>query len=431
MSKLYVFDTSILVFDPQAFDNHADCAVVVPIAVLDELDNLKKRPGEVGRNARVAIRYLDRLGQLGDLSVGVLTEKNTLVSVDVADYPLKGSNPLYGDNRIISCAYALSQSNPLNQEVVLISNDAGLRVRAKALGIEAESLETKERSVADLYSGILNIEDKKLGNKLRDKGILDIGVVEKETSPNQCFVFSDKEQVICLGRRVGDRIKLVEKNYPWKLKARNQEQELAIDLMLDPNLSMVSLVGSAGSGKSLISLAVGLEMVLNRGMYQKLIIYRPIQVAGNEIGYIPGTIEEKIAPHFAAIMDSFEVLFSMSNTNTDKWKNSLEMYRRKERIQLEAITYIRGRSIPNALIILDEGQNLGQIDIKTVLTRLGEGSKIIITGDLEQIDAPHLDATNNGLIYAIERLKHSPMVGHITLTKGERSPLATEAAKCL
>jgi PhoH-like ATPase len=191
----------------------------------------------------------------------------------------------------------------------------------------------------------------------------------------------------------------------------------------------VTLVGRGGCGKTIISLATALDLVINQNVYQKLIIYRPIQPMGNDIGYTPGTIEEKLIPWFSAIMDNFETLFTMRSG--DKWYVNYEMYAKKEKIQMEALTYIRGRSIPNALILIDEAQNLDKQEIKTILTRAGEGSKIVLTGDIEQLDRNDLDATNNGLVHIIEKFKYSELAGHITLMKGERSKLATAAADLL
>jgi PhoH-like ATPase len=429
MTRVYVLDTSVLIFDPLSIENYSDCSVVIYVAVLDELDKLKKQPGEVGKNARVTIRMLDKLSETGDISVGVLTEKNALVSVDTNDYPLKGSNPLYGDNLILSCAYGLSQ-NPIN-EVVLVSNDVSLRVRAKSLGIETDSLEEKNRSITDLYSGMQEIQDTNLGNELLSVGYLDPTDLEGEVFPNQCILFKDEDgKMICAGRKMSfDKIKLVKKYYPWKLNPRNQEQILAADLISDPSVPLVTLVGKAGGGKTLISLATALDLVINQNIYQKLIIYRPIQPMGNDIGYVPGTIEEKLIPWFSAVMDNFETLFTMRNG--DRWQSNYDMYAKKGKIQLEALTYIRGRSIPNALILIDEAQNLDKQEIKTILTRAGEGSKIILTGDIEQLDRNDLDATSNGLVYVIEKFKNSELAGHIILTKGERSKLATAAADLL
>ena len=429
MTKIYCLDTSVLVFNPLCLESYSDCSVVICIAVLEELDKLKKQPGEVGKNARGAIRALDELSEIGDISVGVLTRKNALVSVDTNDYPSKGSNPLYGDNRILSCAYGISQE--YDNEVILVSNDVSLRVRAKSLGLETDNFDTKGRSVADLYSGVVEIQDENLANELISSGYLDCTSLGIIAEPNQCFLFKDDGgKTLCLGRKMPlDKIKLVKKQYPWGLHPRNQEQTLAIDLISDPSIPLVSLIGIAGSGKTLITLGTALDLIITKGLFQKLIIYRPIQPMGKDIGFLPGLLSEKLFYWNSAIWDNFETLFSMKNG--DKWQSNLEYFMKKGRIQIEALTFIRGRSIPNALILLDEAQNISKEEIKTILTRAGEGSKIVLTGDIDQQDRNDLDAINNGLTYVVEKFKSSELSGHITLMKGERSKLATAAADLL
>jgi PhoH-like ATPase len=248
---------------------------------------------------------------------------------------------------------------------------------------------------------------------------------------HECVLFeSPNGDGISMGRKVSNnKLKLIRKIYPWGVSSRNKEQSFAMDLIMDKGIDLVTLVGKAGTGKSLILLATAIELVISRKEYDKFIIYRPIQSVGNDIGYLPGTMEEKLAPWFQAIMDNFELLFG--NKVGADWKRDLEMFQKKGKIEMEAITYIRGRSIPNAIILVDECQNLSKEDVKTILTRAGEGTKIILTGDIEQIDNSSLDATNNGLIHVIEKFKDSEMAGHITFTQGERSRLASKAAEIL
>jgi PhoH-like ATPase len=224
-------------------------------------------------------------------------------------------------------------------------------------------------------------------------------------------------------------IKLVRKIYPWSISSRNAEQSFAMDLIADKDVNLITLIGRSGGGKTLITLASALELTINRREYNKLIIYRPIQSVGNEIGFLPGTMEEKLLPWFQAIMDNFEILFT--GKNGGNWRAELEMYQKKSRIEMECISHIRGRSIPNAIVVVDEAQNLTKEDIKTILTRVGENTKIILNGDIEQIDNSRLDATNNGLTYVIEKFKEYSLAGHITFSKGERSKLATLSSEIL
>jgi PhoH-like ATPase len=427
--KKYVLDTSVLIHDPQSFKSFHNSDVILPITVLDELDKLKKMPGGAGKNARVVIRMLDTLcNSAPDINAGMLLDNDLLFSIDATSYAVS-NDIMYGDNRILACAQEIHKLH--KEDVILVSNDINMRVRARALGLMAEAYEANASMSADLYPGIRYITDEVAGSDLITLGTIFPPTYEHQFSPNECVVFQDEEgNEIAKGRQINNgNMKLIKKFYPWDLSPRNKEQEFAIELIMDPKVPLVTLIGRAGTGKSLVALASALELVLEKRQYDKLIIYRPIQPVGNDIGYLPGTMEEKLAPWFQAIMDNFEVLFS--SRSGDKWRSNFEAVRRRDKIQMEAITYIRGRSIPNALIILDEAQNLSKDEIKTILTRVGEGTKIILNGDLEQIDAKNLDPINNGLVYTIEKFKTSSLAGHVTFTQGERSDLATEAAKVL
>lgn len=433
MRKTYLLDTSTLIHDPLAYKAYPGSDVIIPIEVLNELDNLKKQSASAGRNARVAIRKLDEITALGDISVGILLDNDILLKVDVTYHDLSNSmyagfgDPDYGDTKILACLFA---NYCTNNDTILVSEDLNLRIKAKARGIIAEAHVGDQVDSSDLFGGVQTIVDEDAGLDLQQLGTIDPAQYDLELYPNECVLFESAEgDGIAMGRKVAeDKVKLIKKYYPWNINPRNKEQTFAIDLMMDRNIDLVTLIGKAGTGKSLMVLASALELVLNKKEYDKFIIYRPIQPVGNDIGYLPGTMEEKLGPWFHAIMDNFEVLFS--NKNGD-WKKNLEMYITKDRIEMEAITYIRGRSIPNAIILVDECQNLSREDVKTILTRAGEGTKVILTGDIEQIDNSSLDATSNGLAYVIEKFKHSQFAGHITFTQGERSRLATEAADIL
>lgn len=428
--KKYILDTSVLVHDPSSFKTFENGSeVILPVTVLEELDKLKKYPGEAGKSARVAIRFLDTLSNSGDIVAGIKSD-GVVVKIDATIYPNEFGDTLYGDTRILSCAFHTKENNP-DDEVIFVSNDINLRVRAKSLGMKAESYEKNKMSLDEIFGGIRKIQDPLAGSDLISLDMIDPKEYDLELSPNEYVLFTDENgDDIALGRLTNNGvIEYIDRSFPWGISPRNNEQKAAIDLILDTDVPLVTLIGQAGTGKSLITLAAALELVLDRRLYDKFVIYRPIQAVGNDIGYLPGTMEEKLAPWFQAIMDNFEVLFTMSNG--DKWRANFEAVRKKDRIQMEAITYIRGRSIPNSIILIDEAQNLSKDDIKTILTRAGEGTKIILTGDVEQIDNRDLDAMNNGLTYVIEKFKDSPLAGHITFTKGERSALATEAAKIL
>lgn len=436
MRTTYIFDTSTLVYDPCAWKSFPHSDVIIPIAVLNELDKVKKHPGEAGKNARVCIRLLDELSDKLDITTGVVTEDDTLVKIDatyrnMVDEAYAGfGDPDYGDTQILACALDTFKSLPSN-EVIFVSNDINLRVKVKSRGVNAIAHENGKYSLSELHAGFVTIKNEVAGLDLQRDGFIDPSNYDLfNLLPNECVYFVNEfDDGIALGRKVGDKIKLVKKLFPWGISSRNNEQRFAIDLIMDKKIDLVTLIGKAGTGKSLVVLAAALELVISKREYDKFIIYRPIQPVGNDIGYLPGTMEEKLAPWFQAIMDNFEVLFN--NKAGGDWKRDLEMFQRKGRIEMEAITYIRGRSIPNAIILIDECQNLSKEEVKTILTRAGENTKIILTGDIEQIDNSSLDATSNGLTHVIEKFKNSELAGHITFTHGERSKLASEAAEIL
>jgi PhoH-like ATPase len=433
MRKTYVLDTSALIHNPNLWKHFPHCDLVIPMAVLEELDKLKKYSDEVGRNARVCIRFLDKISDMGDISTGVLLENDALLRVDATYTDISDGrygDPHYGDSKIIACLVATNESHP-ERDVSLISNDFNLRIKAKSRSIDAAAHEGDRPSLTDLYSGMQVITDEELGLELQQQTTIDPRLYGLNLHPNECVLFQDSaEGGIAMARKVAfDKLKLIKKVYPWNISARNKEQSFAIDLMMDKSIDLVTLIGRAGTGKSLMALAASLELVISKREYDKLIIYRPIQSVGKDIGFLPGDMSEKLAPWFQAIMDNFELLFN--NKIGSDWKRDLEMFQKKGRIEMEAITFIRGRSIPNAIILVDECQNLSKEDVKTILTRAGENTKIVLTGDIEQIDNDKLDATSNGLTHVIEKFKDTEFAGHITLTQGERSRLASKAAEIL
>lgn len=436
MRKIHILDTSALISDPFTYKHFHQSDVIIPIAVINELDNLKKQTNDVGKNARVCIRNLDEISSLGDISTGILLDNDILLKIDAFYYDTKSDqfnglgDPTYGDTQILACALSHYKNN-LDKEVVFVSNDLNLRVKAKSRSLMAIEHEGPRHSVSELYSGTHIVKDEHLGLELQGRGAIDPTEHGLVLYPHQCVLFEDElGNPISLGRKVDDhKVKLIKKHFPWGIASKNKEQSFAMDLIMDPSVDLVTLIGKAGTGKSLVVLASALELVLSKKKYNKFIIYRPIQPVGKDIGYLPGTLAEKLEPWFQAIMDNFETLFS-SKSGGD-WKKNLEIYQKRGLIEMEAITYIRGRSIPNAIILIDECQNLSKEEVKTILTRAGEDTKIILTGDLEQIDNGELDATNNGLSHIIEKFKDCDMAGHVTFVQGERSRLASYAANIL
>lgn len=435
MRKHYIIDTSVLIHDPNSFKSFSGNDVTIPVNVLDELDKLKTLPNDAGKNARVCIKALDALCSKGDIHKGIKIENGILLKIDTSKLPDKFGPGSYVDNKILSCAHSIKEKNNKKRSptpTILVSRDINLRVRARAFNIQAEDYEKDKTSVVELYEGFKTLQSQEIGLALNKKDSLDICMYDElqELKPNECMhVESKNGDGLAIGRCIKDKLVSIKTKRPWGLDLRNKEQAFAVDMLCDPKVPLVSLIGKAGTGKTLCAIASALEMVLEQKKYSKLIIYRPIQPVGNDIGFLPGTMEEKLAPWMQAISDSFEFLFEQKNGS--KWKTILDRYLYDGSIQMEAITYIRGRSIPNAFILIDEAQNLSKEEVKTILTRAGTGTKIVLTGDIEQIDNSFLDATNNGLSYIVEKFKDIDLAGHITFTKGERSVLASKAAEIL
>lgn len=435
MRKTYILDTSVLIHDPNSFKSFSGNDVIIPINVLDELDKLKTFPNEAGKNARVCIRSLDALCEKGAIHKGIRIENNIMLKIDTSNNADKFGPASYVDNKILSCAYSIKEKNKKKTkptQTVLVSKDINLRIRARVFDIQAQDYAKDKIPVSDLYDGFKVIKSSELGRALQKKEYIDICMYDELQGllPNECVHFeSENGDGLAIARRIGDRLVGIKNRKPWGLELRNKEQAFAVDMLCDPKIPLVTLIGKAGTGKTLCAISSALEMVLEQKKFNRMIIYRPIQPVGKDIGFLPGTMEEKLGPWMQAVSDSFEFLFEAKNGA--KWKTTLDRYLDDGSIQMEAITYIRGRSIPNAFILIDESQNLSKDEVKTILTRAGTGTKIVLTGDIEQIDNSYLDATNNGLSYVVEKFKHFDLAGHITFNKGERSILASKASEIL
>jgi len=437
--KFYVLDTSVYLTDSSSIYSYGNNDIIVPLVVLEELDNNKKRPNGIGINARSVIRILDKLREQGQFQKGIRIRKGAglifTVAPDLSELPV-GYDAEIADHQIIATALTVQREHP-NKKVIVVSNDINLRIKCDAIGVGAEAYATEnviEKGI-DLYSGFTKVlvDDQIIDRFYSGEDITISEVCEDEVDlyPNQfiMLVSSSNEKKTAITRYM-DHIRPLKKipeykDGGWGITPNNKEQNFAMDLLLDPDLPVVSLIGKAGSGKTLCAIAAGLEQVMGETpRYNRLIVSRPIQPMGKDIGYLPGTIEEKMAPWLAPIQDNLRFLFGNDNL-------MLESYMDKGIIEVEAITYIRGRSIQKSFIIIDECQNLTQHEIKTILTRVGHHSKIILTGDVEQIDNVNIDEVSNGLTYVIEKLKPYDITGHITFLKGERSKVATLCAKVL
>ena len=431
--KSYILDTSVYLTDYHSFLKYGNNDIVVPLKVLDEIDKHKKRLDMVGANARSFIRVLDKyIKSNRDLFRGVRMEKGrgllTVKKYDPFSCPddLELEDP---DNQILATALTEQKLFP-KRKVIVVSKDINMRVKAAALGMIAEDYVVEEvfEDVEDLFTGERKyICEDSLINEAYENGWVEIPKEAQGLYSNQFLTLISEidEKRTALTINQDSILKVVpNKKSAWNLKARNKEQLLAFKLLLDSNIPLVTLAGKAGTGKTLLALAAGLEQVFENDTYKKIIVTKPVEAVGKDIGFLPGTLEEKMAPWLAPIQDNLRYLF-----NDDRM--TLDMYTHKGQIEIEAMTFIRGRSISNAYIIIDEVQNMTQHEIKTVLTRVGEGSKIVLTGDIEQIDNVYIDAKTNGLSYVIEKMKNENISGHVTLTKGERSKVATIAAQLL
>ena len=460
--KTFILDTNVLLHDPNALFVFGDNEVVLPLGVIEEIDDQKKRVDEVGRNSRCVARTLDELRQKSRLSDGVRLENGGLLRVEISrhistDILPEGLDPQKIDNQILALALTRQASHfkkAENNPVIVVSKDITLRVKADALGLSAQDYERHKVDMDRFYTGttVLETDTETIEKFYAEKRLkVEAYLVEERAAfeSNQNITLIDKfnPSHSALGRYnlKTNTILPLKVSHPnlWGIKALNREQHFALDMLLDENLMLVTLVGIAGTGKTLLALAAGLTKVIREKQYQKLLVTRPIIPVGKDIGFLPGDIEAKLMPRMQPISDNLEFLFAttrqastkqastrQASHQDDKFSNlSLESLIEDGIIELEALSYIRGRSIPNQFMIVDEAQNLTPHEMKTIITRAGAGTKIVITGDYYQIDNPYLDSSSNGLTYLVEKFKGAEIFGHITLIKGERSALAELAAE--
>lgn len=445
-NKTYVLDTSVCLTESSCLNKFEDNNIVIPLKVLEEMDNHKKRQDAVGATARRVIRKLDSLREEGNLQEGVRLREsgNATLKVSPADLSLLPSDLSrdIADHVIISTALSENKKNP-DKEVIMVSRDINMRVICDSLKLKSADY-TSDKVIKDhsnLYSGysVIVVDDELVDRFYSGENLYTESMeLEEELYPNQMImlVSSSNEKKSALCRYPGPREPLehifsIDKKGLWGVRSRNKEQAFAFDLLMNPSIPFVSLVGKAGSGKTLLAIAAGISQVINdpfqvqtESPYRRLVISRPVMPMGKDIGFLPGTLEEKMHPWLMPIQDNLQYIMGSD-------KLTIEEYVEKGIIEIEALTYIRGRSISNAFIIIDEAQNLSMHEIKTIMTRVGEGTKIVLTGDVEQIDNVYVDETSTGLVHAVEKFKESELSGHITLKKGERSAIATLAAKIL
>lgn len=443
MTKIFVLDTNVLLHDPHAIFAFTDNEVIIPAVVLEEIDSKKRLADELGRNARHISRLLDGMREKGRLHEGIPTPGGGVLRVELNHRSFVRVQEMFGemsnDNRILAVAlnYHIEEAEKGSlRDVVLVSKDVLVRIKADVLGLQAEDyLSDRVVEPSDVYTGtatlfvhpsiidefysyrFLNVQSLQLSSRLH---------------PNEFIILRDElgtsKSALLKVSQDGSRLEpLYLSNDPvWGITARNAQQRMALELLLNDDIPLVTLTGKAGTGKTLLALAAGLLKTEDEHKYKKLLIARPVVPMGKDIGYLPGEKDEKLRPWMQPIYDNLEYLFDTKKSgDIDKILMGLGS------IQVEALTYIRGRSIPGQFIIIDEAQNLSRHEVKTIVSRVGEGSKIVLMGDPEQIDHPYLDSMSNGLSHIVESFKQEGLSGHINLEKGERSRLAQLAADLL
>jgi PhoH-like ATPase len=436
VKKYFVLDTNVLLHNAAAINSFADNYVVLPMTVIEELDRFKSHSDELGRNARAVVRQLDALRAKGKLGKGVEMENGGTMKISMEE-PADSASFLdmsVPDNRILSVAYKLHKEG---NKVIFVSKDINARLKADALGLGVQDFEKQKVNIDELYTGHRK--------EVVSREVIDEFYATKELT-SEGFNLLPNEFVLLVDETDEKHTALVKANTQgkmlplnpaaetvWHLHARSKEQRMAMELLMDPAIELVTLVGQAGTGKTLLAIAAALESVISFGRYDRVLVSRPIIPMGKDIGYLPGGKEEKLINWMQPIFDNLTFLLSHGREKEEEGsvKKKIDKLLQENILELEALTYIRGRSIPRQYVIIDEAQNLTPHEVKTIISRAGEGTKMILTGDPYQIDNPYLDSSSNGLTYSVERLKGQAMHGHVTLRKSERSGLAAVAAEYL
>lgn len=442
MKKIYVLDTNVLLQDPHSIYSFEDNEIVIPAVVLEEVDSKKRYMDEIGRNARQVSKLIDSFRQTGKLHEKIPLENGGILRIELNHRSFHQLQEIFvektNDNRILAVAKNLfleEQTKESGRPVILVSKDALVRVKADAIGLQSEDfLSDRVVEIDHIYSGFLElyINSENL-NRFYEKGELLLSEITNHPFyPHQFIIMKDalggSASAIGVVEQYGKKVKklVFDHEHIWGIRPRNVQQTMAFELLLREDIQLVTLIGKAGTGKTLLALAAGLMQTEDLGYYKKLLVARPIVPVGKDLGFLPGEKQEKLRPWMQPIFDNLEFLF-----NTKKPGELDAILAGMGSIEVEALTYIRGRSIPDQFIIIDEAQNLTKHEVKTILTRVGERSKIVLMGDPEQIDHPYLDEYNNGLTYVVEKFKEQKVAGHVRLMKGERSGLAQLAADLL
>lgn len=427
--KIFIIDTSVLLYDRCAIHSFPGNDVIIPLVVLDELDRFKDKPGLLGENARYVNRFLDDLRSQGSLHDGVMIENDQTIRVDIDSHDIPdGLEQTTGDNKIIATAFSFKLKS--NNPVVMITKDINFRIKCDALGIYAEDYYKDRIDIDknDIYTGVieLNVDDSYIIDEFFEKNQIDVRDIPLDDIKlfNNQFVIIKSNSKSMMGVYYDGVINHIENSISKTvgINAKNKEQRFAIDLLSRDEVKLVSMTGLAGSGKTFLTLMAGLAGLQSK-KYERIIITRSLQTVGKDIGFLPGDVNEKMSPWLSPILDNFRVMF--------KDETYFEMMKQKGQIEISPLSFIRGRTFNNTYMIVDEAQNSTIHELKTIITRIGEGSKVVLIGDIDQIDTPYLDNLSNGLTIIVEKFKEYKIAGHITLIKGERSELATIAAQIL
>jgi PhoH-like ATPase len=444
LRKAFVLDTNVLLFDPQAIHKFGANDVVIPIVVVEEVDRFKKEMSENGRHARMFSRMIDELRADGELSKGVKLPNGGLLSVEFeSGHPLPSDLPMdKADNRMLALAMALKKEQP-KRPVIFVTKDANLRIKADALGVTAEDYEPSSVEPEQLYSGTttVNVDAHKVDEFYSQKKLAWSADMGEKLRPNQYVILKDSTNPnhTAMGRFSKELDTIVPLLKPveglWGIFPKNAEQAFAMDSLLNDDIKLVSLVGKAGTGKTLLAIAAGLVKTVDEGVFSRLLVSRPVFPLGKDIGFLPGDIEEKLNPWMQPIYDNVDFLFGATGSRGGGGRRGAgkgcQELMNQGLLQIEPLTYIRGRTIPSQYLIVDEAQNLTPHEIKTIVTRAGDNTKIVLTGDSFQIDNPYVDSANNGLVYLVDRFKDEAISAHVTLSKGERSKLSELASNLL
>ena len=444
LPSVYVLDISVLLYTPDAIFDFPMKEVLLPVSILDALEPLRQDLGEKGRVANLVSKILDECRQLGNLVEGVSLPNGGKLRIELADpkteaipFSFNSRNP---SNRILAVAWLLSREN---KDVVFVSRDENLRTKANTLNVPTISYKGRRRDDSNLYSGIHHCEvsKKKLRN-LNQQSFISIEEVKSELDenikffPNQGLLLNNpevpEEDVLAIYNQSKNKFLTVSKEQGvWGIRPRNLEQRLALALLVDPNISIVTLSGKAGTGKTLLALAVGLQQMMVDNIYSRMLVSRPIFPMGRDLGFLPGDTQEKLSPWMQPIFDNLELLINNTSEKKSSKRDSYQELMERGMLVVEPLTYIRGRSIPNQHMIVDEAQNLTPHEMKTIVSRAGDGTKIVLTGDPNQIDNTDVNLSSNGLSTLVERFKGSQLAGHVRFTSVERSALAELAANVL